>query len=136
MNNEVRESPVGWWVLEENTTVTVSPRLYPMARGGGSAAVTDTTPGQHAMAPVSLPSGGTQGRHWAADVAPVALLKVSRGQGPQELADTVPRLSPNRPAPSRWKREEEACNGKGREVQGHKGGWGAGATGGGRDVEG
>ena len=82
----------GVFVPVVNTTVTTSPTLNPGTSGSGLDAVTDSSPGQHAAAPSSLPAcvsapgTVTHGVHAARDVAAADGEYVSLGQGEHAIA--------------------------------------------------
>jgi hypothetical protein len=77
-------------VGDENESTTTSPALKPGYRGGGLKATADTTPGQHATDPSSLPSEGAQGAHVDSLSAAEAALKVPAGHATHAAADSVP----------------------------------------------
>jgi hypothetical protein len=74
-----------------NTMVTTSPRENPGTNGGGLDALADSTPGQHAAAPTTLPSctraPGYDGqlRHEAAEGAADEALNLPGAHGVQEV---------------------------------------------------
>jgi hypothetical protein len=78
------------FVGDEKLKTTTSPTLNPGVTGGGLKAATDTTPGQHAVAPAELLSTGLHASHVALEVAASAALYVPGGHATQAAADTVP----------------------------------------------
>jgi hypothetical protein len=85
-------------VGDEKLTIMTSPTLYPGVTGTGLKAVTETTPGQQAVAPAVLPSKGAHATHEASLEAATAALYVPAGHATQAAADTVPVVLEYRPA--------------------------------------
>jgi hypothetical protein len=78
-----------------NVTLMTSPFVTPGTLGGGFDAMADTTPGQHSMAPSSLPSSDAQPEH-AVDAGNE--LNVLAGHAAQSDGEAAPVTLLYRPA--------------------------------------